>query len=104
MQSEDKRLQASTEALQNMKTIKVGSSLFLFKDCFLTFLVKLLGKDIHGKNKHPQKKGAYPSCQGLIVLVCDGFLCKYLNIAGDHNNNRLEGNFLFKVNFIVVKR
>ena len=24
MQSEDKRLQASTEALQNMKTIKVG--------------------------------------------------------------------------------
>ena len=32
MQSEDKRLQASTEALQNMKTIKVGGSKFLFKD------------------------------------------------------------------------
>ena len=92
MQSEDKRLQASTEALQNMKTIKVGGSKFLFKDWFLLFLVKLLGTDFHGKNKHPQKKGAHPSCKGLLVLVCDGFLRKYLNIAGDHNNNRLVGN------------
>ena len=83
LQSEDKRLQASTEALQNMKTIKVFFS-FTYSNTDLDFEVELLGKHFHGKNQPPQKEGADSSCQGLIVLVCNGVFCKYFHLVGDY--------------------
>ena len=71
MESEDKRLQASTEALQNMKTLKLN--------CWEDILLNRI-------NEHRNKELKLLA-KDSFFLVRYGFFRKHINTASDNNNN-----------------